>query len=317
MTLSMPWSAKCDARTPICARVPLPGDAPDAPPLVLRYPEGGPPRGIVIFCHGLGSSGRAYGELTKAWVRQGYIVIHPTFADSIFEVARAFPELGLDPSDETLVLWMKTRPEARARMVQILHDPAYGLDRIRIVQAIMAHLPAILKPAGLTPEGLPVAIAGHSFGAYTTQLLAGAEIDAPDGPRRFHDTRFSAALVLSGQGRDQQGLREGSWDGMTGPVLTVTGKQDGGAKGQDWHWKCEPFELAPPGDKMLAVLDDATHYLGGMTPEGGTVPYQFDALKMVTAAFLDLHLSRHAGARAWLDLVEDRIGECPVIFRRK
>lgn len=315
--MTMPWSASCDSATPARLEVALTGEPDTAPPLVVRYPDSGRASGIVIFCHGLGSSGRAYGDLTNAWVEQGYVVIHPTFADSIFEVARAFPELGLDPDDESLVLWSRTLPEVRGRMVQILMDPAYGLDRIRIVHSILDHLPDILDPTEIEPAGLPLAIAGHSFGAYTAQLLAGAEIDLPDGPRSFRDHRFSAALVLSGQGRDQQGLREGSWDNMTGPVLTVTGKKDGGAKGQDWHWKSEPFELAPPGDKILAVLDDATHYLGGMTPEGSVVDYQFDALKMVTAAFLDAYIRRRPSAMNWLHLVEDRIGTCPVIFRRK
>ncbi len=315
--MTMPWCARCDTLTPTHTEIALPGEPETAPPLVVRYPQNGDATGIVVFCHGLGSGGRAYGELTQSWVQQGYVIIHPTFADSIFEVAKAFPDLGLDPRDESLVLWSKTLPQARARMFQILHDPAYGHDRIRIVGAILDTLPAILSSIGITPNELPLAIAGHSFGAYTAQLLAGAEIDLPEGTRTFRDTRFAAALVLSGQGRDQQGLRDGSWDAMTGPVLTVTGQQDGGAKGQDWHWKCEPYDLAPPGGKVLAVLNDATHYLGGMTPEGSVVPYQFDALKMVTAAFLDAHLGNRPGAWNWLDLIEDRLGDCPVIFRRK
>ena len=315
--MTMPWSARCDGSDPAVTTRPLPGEADPAPPLVLRHPADGAARGIVVFCHGLGSSGRAYGELTEAWVRQGYVVIHPTFADSIFEVAKTHPALGLDPADGTLVLWSRRRPAARAAMMRILHDPAYGLDRIRIVAAILDRLPDILATIGIDPAGLPLAIAGHSFGAYTAQLLAGAVVDLPDGTRSFAEPRFSAALVLSGQGRDQQGLRAGSWDAMTGPVLTVTGTRDGGAKGQDWRWKCEPFDLAPPGGKMLAVLDGATHYLGGMTPEGSVVPHQFDALRMVTAAFLDAHLSNRPGAWNWLGLIEDRIGDCPVVFRRK
>lgn len=315
--MNMPWSAPCDTCTPTRSETALPGAPQDAPPLVLRYPANGKARGIVVFCHGLGSSGRAYGDLTDCWVRQGFVVIHPTFADSIFEVAKAFPDLSLDPTDESLVLWVRTLPHVRPHMLGILHDPAYWLDRVRIVQGIVEGLPAILSGTGIDPTDLPLGIAGHSFGAHTTQLLAGAEIDLPEGPKNFRDTRFAAALVLSGQGRDQQGLREGSWDGSTGPVLTVTGKKDGGAKGQDWRWKCEPFELAPPGGKMLAVLGDANHYLGGMTPEGSVVPVHFDALKQVTAAFLEAQLLDSPGARAWLDLIEDQIGQCPVIVSRK
>lgn len=315
--MNMPWSATCDTHPTAVTHVSISeGKGPDLS-LTVRYPSDGKAKAIVVFCHGLGSSRAAYGGLTQLWVAQGYLVIHPTFADSIFEVARAYPDLGLDPADESLTLWAKTRPKARKKMFQILHDPDHWIDRVRIVRQVLDNIPAILSATGTQAHDLPMAIAGHSFGAYTAQLLAGAVVDFPDGEKTFRDHRFSAALVLSGQGRDQQGLRDGSWNQMTGPVLTVTGQKDGGAKGQDWRWKCEPYELAPPGGKVLAVLDDANHYLGGMTPEGDTVPYQFEALSFVTTAFLETYVGERPSARNWLSLVVDRIGNCPVIFSQK
>ena len=315
--MNMPWNPSNDPRAVTVSDMVLSDGAGGKISLVCRHPATGPVKGVVVFCHGLGSSGKAYGSMTDTWAAAGYLVIHPTFADSIFAVARAKPELGLDPDDPELVLWARKLPAVRPTMFHILHDPAYWLDRIRIVRRIMDEMPSILAAMGATETQLPVAIAGHSFGAYTAQLFAGAVIDLPDGPQSFRDERFRAAMVLSGQGRNQQGLREGSWDGMTGPVLTVTGKEDGGAKGQDWHWKCEPYDLAPPGGKYLAVLDDANHYLGGMTPEGHTVPYQLEALALVTTAFLDAHVSELTDARDWLDRIDDRVADCPVIFRHK
>ena len=315
--MTMPWTPDQPPHPVSVIEAKVPDTDGTELTLTCRVPGDGGARGVVVFCHGLGSSGRAYGSMTDSWVEQGYLVLHPTFADSIFAVAAARPELGLDPDDPDLALWARARPALRPVMHAILHDPAYWLDRVRIVRRVMDQLPAFVSAMGVHGPALPVAIAGHSFGAYTAQLLAGAEIDLPDGPRNFRDDRFAAALVLSGQGRDQQGLRDGSWDGMTGPVLTVTGQKDGGAKGQDWHWKCEPFRLAPPGGKCLAVLDDANHYLGGMTPEGVTVPHQLRALTTITTAFLDAHVTGAQGARAWLDAVQDRVADCPVIFERK
>lgn len=315
--MNMPWSANCDRHPTALVHVSIPNGESRDLSLTVRYPRDGKAKAIVVFCHGLGSSGAAYGGLTQAWAKQGYLVIQPTFADSIFEVARANPDLGLDPTDESLTLWARQYPQSRKKMFQILHDPEHWMDRIRIVRRVLDNIPTILSATGTQAVDLPKAIAGHSFGAYTAQLLAGAVADFPDGATSFRDDRFSTALVLSGQGRDQQGLRDGSWDQMTGPVLTVTGKKDGGAKGQDWRWKCEPYALAPPGGKALAVLDDANHYLGGMTPEGVTVPYQFEALSLVTTAFLDAYVGQLQSARNWLNLIENRIGDCPVIFRQK
>ena len=149
--------------------------------------------------------------------------------------------------------------------------------------------------------------------------LAGAEIDLPDGTsRNFRDNRFSAAILLSAQGRDQQGLREGSWDGITGPMLNVTGTLDGGAKGQDWRWKVEPYEFAPPPDKYLALLVDADHYLGGLArPDQSPVPAQRDAVFQLTLAFLDAYVAGSALAKSWLAGVTDRLGDCRLQFRQK
>lgn len=315
--MNMPWSANCDAHPTAVKQVSVSGVKGRDLSLTVRYPSDGQAKAIVVFCHGLGSSGAAYGGLTQQWAKQGYLVVHPTFADSIFEVARANPSLGLDPTDQSLILWAKNHPQARKKMFQILHDPAHWLGRIRTVQQVLDNIPTVLSATKTLALDLPMAIAGHSFGAYTAQLLAGAVIDLPDDTKSFRDERFSAALILSGQGRDQQGLRDGSWDQMNGPVLTVTGQQDGGAKGQDWRWKCEPYDLAPAGGKVLAVLDDANHYLGGMTPEGDTVPHQFEALSLVTTAFLDAHVGQRQSAQNWLSLIENRIENCPVIFRQK
>ncbi len=287
-------------------------------PLVCRWPQDTAPRGFVIFCHGLSASGRDYAGLSSYWASHGYLVIHPTFPDWIGAVAGTEPHLGLDPAGD-LARWPDD-PKVRSRMYEILHTPFYWLERIRIVRQVATVLDMVMDATcGRQPVPIPGAIAGHSFGAYTSQLLAGAEIDLPgEGPRTFKDNRFAAAILLSAQGRDQQGLREGSWDGIDGPMLNVTGTLDGGAKGQDWHWKVEPWEFAPDGDKYLAVLTDADHYLGGIArPSQSPMPEQRMAVEHLTLAFLDAFLTHDAAAMAWLGQIDDRIDDCPVLFRRK
>ncbi len=287
-------------------------------PLICRWPEGTSTRAFIMFCHGLGASGHDYAALSKYWAEHGYLVIHPTFPDSIETVARAEPGLGLDPAAD-LTGWMHD-PKARPRMYEILHTPFYWVERIRIVRQVMRALDAIFaETCGRRHDSIRGAIAGHSFGAYTAQLFAGAEIDLPGvGPSSFKDDRFGAAILLSAQGRDQQGLREGTWDAIDGPMLNVTGTRDGGAKGQDWHWKVEPYELAPAGDKYLAVLTDADHYLGGLArPNQSPMPEQGNAVKQITLAFLDAYLAGDAAAKAWLSEIDDAVDDCPLLFRHK
>ena len=287
--------------------------------LVCRWPQDRVPEGVVVFCHGLGSNGREYAALSARWAAHGYLVIHPTFRDAIGIVAREERQLGLDP-DADLSAWTGL-PAIRARLHEILHTPERWLERVAVVDNVVDVLPAILAATcGRTAAHLPIAIAGHSFGAYTAQLLAGAEIDLPQDPgRRFRDRRFVAAILLSAQGRDQQGLRNGSWDTMDGPVLTVTGTLDRGAKGGDWRWKSEPYELAPAGEKYLAVLEDGDHFLGGLTERdaGRHVPEQQEAVKQMTLAFLDANLRGRDAARAWLDAIGDDVAGAALMFRHK
>jgi len=287
-------------------------------PLVCRWPEERLPKGVVVFCHGLSASGHDYAGLSEYWAAHGYLVIHPTFPDWIGAVAASEPHLGLDPAGD-LNGW-GADPKVRARMFEILHEPWYWFERIRIVRQVMDRLDQVLEATcKRSLDAVPVAIAGHSFGAYTSQLFAGAWIDIPgEGPRNFRDDRFAAAILLSAQGRDQQGLREGSWDGISGPMLNVTGTRDGGAKGQDWHWKVEPYEFAPQGDKYLALLTDADHYLGGIArPDQSPVPAQKDAVEQLTLAFLDAYLPKDASAKNWLAGLSNRIGDCHGLFKRK
>jgi predicted dienelactone hydrolase len=290
-----------------------------ARPLVCRWPADRSPVGFVVFCHGLGSNSGEYAALSAHWARHGYLVIHPTFRDAIGIVAREEPALRLNPQAD-LSGWTAI-PHVRARLHEILHDPARWVERIADVGEVMAALPDIFAATcGPQTSPLPGAIAGHSFGAFTAQLLAGAEIDMPGATaRRFRDRRFGAAMLLSPQGRDQQGLRDGSWDGMDGPALTVTGTQDRGARGGDWRWKSEPYELAPPGGKYLAVIEDGDHFLGGFIDRAPQrqVPAQQEAVRQLTLAFLDAHLRQDAAAHDWLGRINDTVGECRLLFKRK
>lgn len=297
----------------------LAGEPGIGPGLTCRWPSDRAPAGFVLFCHGLGSNGREYRDLARYWARHGYLVIQPTFADAVGRVARDEPELGLDP-DADLSRWTQV-PDIRARMHEILHAPEHWLERVATVNCVMDRLDkAIEATSGRPDRPIPGAIAGHSFGAYTAQLLAGAEIDLPGGQaRRFHDDRFGAAILLSAQGRDQQGLRDGSWDGLDSPLLTVTGTRDQGAKGGDWRWKSEPFDLAPAGGKYLAVLEDGDHYLGGFADNGlqEQVPSQRNAVQQLTLAFLDAHVHGRPAARDWLGAIHDRVGDCQLLFKHK
>ncbi len=142
----------------------------------------------------------------------------------------------------------------------------------------------------------------------------------PDGKTgQFRDPRFTAAVLLSAQGPDQQGLHDNSWRMMNGPMMNVTGTLDRGAKGGDWRWKAQPYELSPRGGTYLMGLDDGDHYLGGFATgtQQQQVPAQREAVKQTTQAFLDAHLGANRAALEWLGSVSHSIAGCRVLFKRK
>lgn len=286
-----------------------------ARPLVCRWPAQASTLGVVVFCHGLGSNGSEYAELSRHLASRGYLMVHPTFDDAISLVAASEPSLGLDPT-ANLSHWTSL-PEVRARMHQILLSPDSWLRRVATVTAIMDALPLVLSATcGSQVKPLPVAIAGHSFGAYTAQLLAGAEIDLPGDPgRRFVDPRFASAVFLSGQGRNQQGLRDGSWDRVALPTLTITGTLDRGANGGGWEWKSEPFTLASAPDQYLAVIEDGDHFLGGFDADHRrVVAAQAAAVRQLTGQFLDSTLKQNSDSRLALRATPGQIGDCRLTF---
>ena len=288
--------------------------------LTCRWPTGSKPVGFIVFCHGLGSSRRDYVELAEFWAAHGYLVVQPTFPDWIGFIAASEPELGLDPAAEDLANWASI-PRVRSHMFTLLHSPSHWIARVKIVQHVFDQMDFIMRSTCKLPSpAIPCAMAGHSFGAYTSQLLAGATTDVPGhGPTRYRDPRVKAAALISAQGRDQQGLRNGSWDTVACPMLSITGTLDKGAKGQGPQWKSEPYEFAPPGDKYLAVFKNADHYLGGITRTGLRPDNvgQRKAIAQLTLAFWDAHLRGDLAAKSWLASISTQIGQCHVMFARK
>ncbi|WP_353191013.1 alpha/beta hydrolase [Pandoraea pnomenusa] len=100
----------------------------------------------------------------------------------------------------------------------------------------------------------PSVFAGHSMGAVTVMIEAGAKNKlGVDG-----DDRFDAYIALSPQGTGAL-FPSGAWHDIHKPVLLVTGTRDAPLDGK-WQTRTEPFADLPPGCHWLAVVDNATHF---------------------------------------------------------
>ncbi len=216
----------------------------------LEFPLGQGPFPVIIFSHGAGGSKDCCTELTRHWASYGYVTLQPTHMDSISlrrpQGEKAGPNGGL-----------------RGGVARALDDPAVWASRARDVSFLLDLLDEVERRVPALQDKLDatrIGVGGHSLGAYTAQLIGGATVDLPEGKgKSFADARVRAILVLSGQGRGQQGLTAQSWQNLTRPMMTMTGSLDRGASGQGPEWKKDPFDLSPPGDKYHVYLAGASH----------------------------------------------------------
>ena len=278
--------------------------------VAATFPKEGGPWPVIVFSHGAGGSGTAYMPLVRFWVSHGYVCLAPTHADSLSLREKTEEASGGMAGIVSRALRDHKGWENRARDVSFLIDSLAGIEEK--VPALKGRMDA--KRLG---------VGGHSYGAFTTQLIGGATVDLPGGEKgaSFADPRPLALLVLSGQGIAQMGLVEHSWDNIKRPMMVMTGTRDRGARGQDWPWRLEPYKFAPPPDKYSVLIDGASHmsFLGRLAEGDGAggigllralltgaaddetdQKAVFVYIKISTLAFWDAYLKGDAKAKAYL-----------------
>jgi dienelactone hydrolase len=261
----------------------------------LHHPASpaGPPAPAVVFCHGLGSGRDEYAALGSHLASHGIVSIHPEFDDA-FALMRE--RLGRPDLDSTT--W-SAEPGARGAMLRLLFDPARWRSRAHCARAAIDAIDSHPVP-GLT--GGPVVIAGHSFGAFTAQMLAGVRLFEPSlSGEEFAHPAVAGAALLSPQGSGSRGLRPGSWADLRLPLLVVTATHDLGPNGEGLAWRREPFDAAPARDKWLVVARGRDHGLGGIARPGTGGHRDVVAGIAGTVAAFTAAVGGDARAGAWLD----------------
>jgi predicted dienelactone hydrolase len=215
--------------------------------------------------------------LIQHWVAQGYVCLQPSHADA--------PMPGEPPEQDKLRHW-PTRPP----------DISLLFDAFDMIETVVPALGGRLETARL-------GVAGHSFGASTAQLIAGARLRGQPGRRQFSDTRTRCVLLLSPQGSGQlHGAN--SWANVRIPMMIITGTRDYG-RGGGHTWRSEPFHGAPAGNKYLIVVQGGRHDLGGIARSATSFPYARDEreagiIQEASLAFWDAHLKNSEPAQQFL-----------------
>ncbi len=260
----------------------------------------GGPWPVIVFSHGNRSSGPAMAGLFAAWAAHGYVCLAPTHDDAV-SLRDAALAAGADPDTLPTVGMIAPAGAGTTAMLGRARDLSFLIDR----------LPAIAAALHVRVDATRVGVGGHSAGAYTALLLAGATADMDGVPRTAVDPRPLAFLTMAGLGGGQGGLTPTSWRHVARPLMNVTGSLDRVPRGLTPQHKRDPFALSPPGDKFEVFLAGANHGTFTCDPAdtfylkqlGGTAAGQqvlFDDVHDITLAFWDAELKGSSTAAAYL-----------------
>ena len=134
----------------------------------------------------------------------------------------------------------------KSGLQELVNDPA-------AYNARLMDIAAALQWAGKTCKAPFTALLGHSMGARTVMIEAGAKNNL--GVKNLD--RFDAYVAMSPDGPGKM-FPQGAWSGIHKPLLILTGTRDQALDG-DWHTRTIPYESLPAGCKWLGVIDGATH----------------------------------------------------------
>jgi predicted dienelactone hydrolase len=268
--------------TPVSTHVTLSRSGQRSLELRVTFPKESGKYPLIVYSHGFRGTLDTYDPLIKTWVSHGYVCIQPNHADSIVyfkgNLRNAF----------------KVNASAFANWDERPQEMAMIIDRLSEIQNQVKSLSAKV-------DATRIGMGGHSFGAHTSSLLAGA---MPRTGQSIKDKRAKAFLLLSPQG-EGNGFSSEAWADMTGPVMSVTGTEDVSIVPTTPAIRRMPFDRSPAGNKFLLWIEGAHHNLGGISGRWFPTSGKPDAtiLKTVeatTLAFWDKYLKSDKRANQFL-----------------
>lgn len=235
-------------------------------PVRIRMPAGTARVPVILFSHGLGGSLDGGTNWAVAWAKAGFIVVnlqHPGSDRSIIGSGRILAAI------------------APAQLVARVDDVHFVLDELGRRPRQGACDLRRADPAR-------VGMSGHSFGAHTTQAIAGQRFPVAGVAA---DPRIRAAIAFS-PSPPMRGSDVAAFGAIAIPFFSITGTEDAApitpnitAKDRE-----RPFRAMPPGGKYLLVLEGANHMVfnaqdGLRGPASTATPHIRDTVIAATILF--------------------------------
>lgn len=248
---------------------------------------------VIIWSHGFGGSRDGAAFLSRYIASKGYIIVHLTHR-------------GTDSS-----LW-EGKPGHPWDILRSLHIPrSTTLDRFKDVPFALEALRqwATENPdPGAFMDFETIGMSGHSFGAMTTQVMAGQRI--PDSEGRlldFKENRFKAGIVYSPVPISH--MTDEPHDIIYGPIdiplLHMTGTEDvSPLEGFTYDHRFLVHDHTDYPEKYMLVKEGGDHmvYNGtrGKLKDNPLRERHEEIIKVVSLAFWEAKLKDDQAAQIWL-----------------
>ena len=205
---------------------------------------------LVVFSHGIGGSRQGYRYLGSHWASQGYASLH-------------LQHVGSDRN-----LWFGNVFGLIGRLQGAAQD-SEAIDRVKDLSFALDQLGA----GHLAPrlDLSRIVAAGHSYGANTTLLAAGARVERQGRTLDFRDPRIKAAIIISAPPFYGDKVPPRILASVTIPTLHITATEDviripGYYSGADD--RLAVFDATGSARKVLAMFKAGSHSM--FTDRAGT-----------------------------------------------
>ena len=257
---------------------------PDGNGAAKKYP-------LVLFSPGMGGTHDENVYLGDYWAKNGYVVL-------VFD----HPGSNRDMFDEQGQPGLRKAMLDRSNVSKRVEDVRFVIDEVSRGGSSQPFIASSV-------DSSRIAMTGHSYGAFTTMAVVGLSFEY-EGRKNYSmsDGRIRAAIAMGPQGREDLffGIDEHSWENIKIPVMTMTGTNDKGSRGQDYTWRLDPFKYMQKGDKYSVVIEKAGHnsffdhdpLISHGKPQRD--PRHFGWIQATSLAFLDAYIKDIASARQWL-----------------
>jgi len=250
---------------------------------------------VIIWSHGFGGNANGASFLSRFLAGQGYTLVHITHH-------------GTDSS-----LWegKPGHPWEILKKVKISREDT--LHRFRDVSFVLNQLPSWIEDnpeVGTHMDLSKLGMSGHSFGAMTTQVMAGQRFPNVDGDLiSMKEDRFKAGILYSPVPIrhlvDDSVRDEDIFGPISIPLLHMTGTEDDSPlEGFGYEYRLAVYEHTGLGEKYLLVKQGGDHMVYNGTRGGlGNSDLREVHEEMIchaALAFWDMQLKGDARAADWL-----------------